>query len=334
MNRIRVIGMSGDGAKDRFNGILSAAGGTLEYWHQANNKWAPCTAFVLLSKNESQQFGRNVRTEFRTSKFIAIYTMNDNELSLPVRDLQGRQEITPENLRVGQSIPRVTVKEVTYPIDSQETLNMIYRVYNDYLEHLNWTHFVCFPIAPCFPEFRDELKECFRRWGVPPENDKLCDRFHVTVILFVLHNEEEVDLMDRLTKEAISEVVWPENRVVTFPKLGYFGDSADQARILYAEPEGEFVDAVSQLVNILAEKARDHGFTRMYPSPVLHGTWARPYCFGGYKVRTFDARPLIDSYDPSWLQPIEASEIRLVKRFQYDYDGFYHTERIYNVYEM
>ena len=333
MERIRVIGMSGANALDRFKEHVDLFGGTIEYWHQAHNKKAPCKAFVLINKMNSNAFVRSVRTD-RISKFIVVYSMGENEVSLPARDLVGRQELTPENLRIGRSVPHVTDKEVNYPIDSKETLNMVYSVYDDFNNHLDWTHFVCFPIAPCFPSFRDELKECFRRWSIDPANDKLCDRFHVTVILFVLHNDEEINLMDQLIKETVEEIEWPENRTVTFPKLNYFGDSPDQATILYADPEGDFVNAVSEAVHILSEKARDHGFTRMYPSNVLHGTWVRPYCIGGPKAKTFDARPLIDSYDPTWLSPIEASELRLVKRKVWAEDGFYHTERVYKVYEM
>ena len=56
MERIRVIGMSGANALDRFKEHVDRFGGTIEYWHQAHNKKAPCKAFVLINKLNSNTF--------------------------------------------------------------------------------------------------------------------------------------------------------------------------------------------------------------------------------------------------------------------------------------
>jgi len=104
------------------------------------------------------------------------------------------------------------------------------------------------------------------------------------------------------------------------------------ARILYAEPAGTFAAALGEMGRALAERARDSGFTRMDTCDTLHATLLKPNCVGA--GRTFNAAPLIAGCDPVRLPPIMCSELRLVRRGEYDENNFYASERRYDVYAL
>ena len=332
MDRVRVNGEDATDAQLHVTRALEDVGGHLSFWWEPTGRKGkkPWLAFIELPSEKAATLVTYIRSNCKARTFFQ--KLEDGQLSMRLNDFRRtRQSLTPAKLRVGSSTPQVTKMDVIYTFDNDATRDLIFRAYRDFLDNLDWTHFVCLPIAPCFPDFTAAMKQCYRRWNIDEANDKLCDRFHLTVILFAMHNDEDIAALDAIVRESIAEVKWPEDRTLTFPRLNFFGQSPEKVGILYAEPEGALVASLQQMVSVLGEKARDHGFTRMSESDTIHGTWVRPYCCAAQDAKFFNAKPLIESYDPSWLPPIQPSELRLVKRKQWDPDGFYHTERVYSL---
>lgn len=230
---------------------------------------------------------------------------------------------SPESLRVCQCTPEISKYDIAYRFDSLADRTRIFQVYKDFREGVDYTHFACVPIGPCFPEFKTVFKDFGRRWGFIQSKEHPIDIIHLTLVMFIVHSEEEIGLISRLMEEAIHEVEWPANRVLEFPRLACFG-RPEEARILYAEPEGPLIQALANYVAILGRKARNHGLTKIAETDVFHATLARPKYLG--QVGSFDARPIIQGYEPGTAPPIDIAELRFVKRQQYDDDKFYHTE--------
>jgi hypothetical protein len=332
MARLRVLGLVGPNAKAQFESILPPSSATVEYCHypRGSRSW-PGDGIAFLSFPDSQPIDAlqtSITESFSSATFLPLA---DSEIVFPIEPFGRLEDLYPENLRVGDSTPVLESTSVTYTFTSPENRDVIYRVYSEYLDRPDWTHFVCFPIAPVFPDVTAALVRCFTEWGIPEKHHKGCDLFHLTLILFVLHGNDDIATIDELIQETTAEVEWPEDRTLMIPKLGFFGKSARQARILFAEPVGPFVEALTTFQDILAEKARTKGFTRLELVDKLHGTIVRPNCVTGSRQGYFDVRPMIQKFRPDSIPPIVASELRLVKRMEWDADKFYHTERKYTV---
>ena len=323
MSLLRLLGDSAEQIEDRVAGAVTDNGGTLLYFHARKGPKAGFVAFVeFADPTNAAKCRKELQSTVRTS-----VCLEPGKIMFPVADFQARQRPTPGRLRVGQCTPVVSDFDVTYTFDSPAARDLLMRVYRDFRE-ADFTHFACVPIGPCFPEFKAALNELGRQWGFIPEKADAADLFHLTVMMFVAHGDEDVEVICRIMDESMREVEWPSNRVLEFPKLGTFGRPED-ARILYAAPVGELMQPLAKYVAILAEKARDHGFTRISEADVFHGTVARPGFLG--KEKSFDARPMIRGYAPGSLPPVEISELRFVKRGVFDDDKFYHTERVFAI---
>jgi 2'-5' RNA ligase len=237
---------------------------------------------------------------------------------------------TPEILRVGDCTPAINDDSVFYTFDDDSDRTQIYRVYDEYRRRRNWTHFVCFPLAPVFPALVESLSTLLQSWGLSPRRSGL-STFHLTLALFVLNDDDDVQQMEQIVRATISRMTWPEDRTMTFPTLNVFGNPG-KASILFVEASGRFKDAPEQFIELLAANARSAGFARMQLGLPLHATLLRPNHVAP-RARVFDARTMLAEFRPDTLEPIECGELRLVKRGQYDDDGFYHTEATFDVYD-
>jgi hypothetical protein len=331
MERVRVSGIVGPQGKSQIDSLLTESV-AIEYFHQSRGEREfPGDNIFFLCIADSESFDAlqsSIADTFPDSEFLLL---PDSQILFPIQPFNPSDDLEGEDLRVGDSTPIIDATTVTYTFTSAENRDMIYRVYSEYLERPDWTHFACFPIAPVFPDVLAALTRLFTDWRIPQEYHKNCKLYHITLILFVLKNQADIEIIDQLIQETIPEVDWPEDRTVSTQKLSFFGKSARKATILHALPEGEFMVALATFQDILAEKARTKGFTRMEIIDKFHATLVRPKWIGGWRARFFDAQKLIDSFQPGSIPDIQASEIRFVKRREWDADGFYHLEKRYIV---
>ena len=319
MTLLRLMGDNAPGIEDCVAGAVSNNAGTLLYFHAKKSSFVAFAEFA--DERTATKCGQELQSSVRTKLYKLC--MEPGKIMFPLIDFQARQKPAPERLRVCQCTPVVSKFDVTYTFNTPAERDRLLRVYRDFRE-ADFTHFACVPIGPCFPEFKAALNELGQQWGFIPEKADAADLFHLTIMMFVVHSDEDVEVICRLMDESMREVEWPSNRVLEFPKLGTFGRPAE-ARILYAAPIGDLIQSLANYVSVLAEKARDHGFTKISEADIFHGTVARPGFLG--KEKLFDARPMIEGYAPGSLPPIEISELRFVKRGVFDDDKFYHTER-------
>jgi hypothetical protein len=304
--------------------IITSREGTVEYSHTKNTKPNASGSTYLCWAIPSQN-SEAIREQLSRAPTEFLEVLEADQLIFPITDFRLQHvELTPEVLRVKESVPTINHNSVVYRFDSDETRDQIYRVFDEFQRNPDWTHFVCFPIAPNFPDFTRALATLLSSWNVRPSAFSDIPKFHLTLALFVLKSENDVAKMISVTHESLMQTEWPDNRMLAFTSLETFGQ-AQSARILHAKPEGELTGALEQFVVKLSENARSAGFTRMSLGTPLHGTILRPGHVSGGHPRTFDARPIIAQFDPALLPPIQASEVRLVQRFRSDEDGFYHT---------
>lgn len=311
---------SGKAPGDDINRVVGEVGGSILYLHESKERdWI----MFLELPEESAKAAINAVVTFAEKSRVYRNISAANSLVFPLKDFHERQNPTPQRLRVCGLTPVVSRFDVTYTFSTPAERDLLFRVYKDFRENVDYTHFACVPIAPCFPEFTTALNDLGTRCGFVEAKRNAGALFHLTLVMFIVHSDDEIATISAIMDEALREVEWPSDRILRFCELQTFG-RPDQTRILYAKPEGELLGALAQYVAKLAEKARDHGLTKISETDIFHGTFARP-SFLGQKSR-FDARPMIDAFSPDCLPPVDISELRFVKRGQFDDDQFYHTE--------
>jgi hypothetical protein len=300
--------------------LVASLGGTVEYSDARGGKpGRPGSAYAAWSIPAGGE--RAVGERLAAAAGSTLRALEPDEIAFPACEFG---DATAESLRVGPSSPTVTDAVVAYRFVSPEHQAQIYRVFDEFRRNADWTHFVCFPIAPNFPHLKEALAALLAAWGVQGKGIADLNLFHLTLALFVLKSDDDVSRMQAIVENTIRETEWPADRTLTFPSLGTFGVGT-KTRILWAAPAGAFSDALDAFVAKLAENARSGGFTRMCLGTPLHGTLLRPNHVSGPRTRTFDARPMIAAFAPDSLPPIEAAELRLVQRYKFDEDQFYHT---------
>jgi 2'-5' RNA ligase len=326
-SRIRAVGQRRHG-RAVIEKVVGENGGVIEYYNEMGGRGENWIAFVRLEGGNS----KDLTAALTAYGGVSVLEMPDNQkLVFPKWDFG--KDLTPEEMRVGDMIPEISSDSLIYSFKSEADRDLLFKVFESFRERRDWTHFVCFPMSPVFPELKESLDRMLRQWGIREDKLKINNIFHLTLILFVLKDESEIAKMCELVGESMKEVEWPSDLTLTFPKLGYFGRSPKRARILFARPSGQFIAALERFRDILAEKARTAGFTRLELITEMHATVVRPNCMNKW-ARDFDCRKMMEEYEATPLSPITANEIRLVRRFVFDEDLFYHTEGRFYVTEI
>lgn len=254
--------------------------------------------------------------------------LEDNEFSFPKKIFSGLKSTIP--LRIGKVIPKEVGDRYVFTYSEESEKNYILKNFEYFASKTPFTHFLALPIAPNFPEWTAAMKTILARWDVNVRNT--INRTHLTLALFVINNDDELNLVNQIASETINEIQWPEDNILKTPKLGYFGSSKN-ATILFIEPEkNEFVEALSKFIISFVSKLSDHGFSYVEEdSKALHVTMIRPNFVT--KGRTFNPTKYLEDFGPDELPPIHIQELRLVQRFIYDDDDFYKTHFHYSLYK-
>ena len=297
--------------------LIEQMNGTIEYKsiRYYKNKLGK-NSFVIFSSNE------NV-TAPNSAPNIKIYQLQPDEILIPQKDfVMSHFKVQLSDLRVGNCTPTQVVI-FGMPFYKFETSNpreksKIYSSHSNYQK--DWTHIVCFPIAPLDPNYVTAADRIFSQWGAKPLDIR---KNHITACLITISPNEVTELQSAIN-ETIIETNWScSSRLISFPKLGYFHES-NTVPFLFIEPEGPFLENIINFNHKLADKLHDIGLLHFEPSFVLHMTFLKSYYIPGSK-KTFDPKPYIQSFTPQTLPSETPIEVRLVQRFQKDPDGFYLT---------
>lgn len=254
--------------------------------------------------------------------------LQDNELSFPKKLFSGLKSSIP--LRICTSIPHEDKGRYIFTFSDINERDIIYKNVEYFAQNTPYTHFIALPIAPIFPEWIEAMKNVLERWGVNVKSQ--INKIHITIALFVIKNEEELNLVNQIATETINEIEWPEDNTLKTSKVGYFG-SLNKARILYIEPEQNILtECLTKFINSFVSKMNDNGFSYVEESSKsFHITMIRPQFIT--RGSTFNASKYISDFKDDDLPPLHIQELRLVQRFAYDDDGFYKTHFRYLLYK-
>ncbi|OHT03645.1 hypothetical protein TRFO_28900 [Tritrichomonas foetus] len=303
--------------------VAEVEGATLDYYifHSDYHNNYSIAIFEIPSR-EKYDLLKEKMTNFNSKNILK--ELPPNTISVPVKKFKLNSSIP---LRICDCTPTQENGRMVFKYQQEATKKAIYKNLDYFIGRPDYTHFVCFPLAPNFPEWTEAAKRVLEKWGV--KNGRQINRTHLTVALFVIENDEELQLVNRLTEEAMRETQWCENRIMTFPRISVFG-SQKNSRILYIEPEGEFLECLANFTHLLVSKLNDNGFGFVEEdSKSFHATMLRPNHVG--KGRTFDSTYMFENFTPDDMPSVVANEIRLVQRFVYDPDDFYKTHFRYNI---
>lgn len=252
--------------------------------------------------------------------------LNENEISLPSFCFRGIKSKDP--LRICTSIPIQNHNRLIFQFKDEIERDKIYQTFRYFVEQKEYTHFLALPISPNFPNWNEALVQVYNRWNV--NVPKAINLMHITLSLFVLKDDDEIELVNSLILEALHETEWPELCLLKFPNLGFFG-SSKQAKILYIEPESnEFTNCVTKFTLSFVSKMKDHGFGYIEESTSpYHITVIRPNFLG--RKMNFNCSRYLNDYNENDLPELDIQEFRLVQRFKFDEDQFYHTHYHYSI---
>lgn len=257
-----------------------------------------------------------------------LKSLQDNELSFPKIFFSKIKSTIP--LRICTSTPNVSGDRYIFTFSNIEERNAILKNFEYFAKNENYTHFLALPVAPNFPEWTEAMKNILSRWGVNVK-DQL-KKTHITLSLFVIKSEDELNLVNQIVDETMKEIEWPEDNSLIMPKANCFG-TQNRAKILFIEPEQNvFIEYLSKFILSFVSKMNDKGFGYIEEdSKSLHITMIRPnFVTNGY---TFDASKYISDLREDELPTLRIQELRLVQRFAYDDDGFYKTIFHYPLYD-
>ena len=298
--------------------LIQEMGGIIEYQSILYRKGQLlANSFVIFSSN----------TEIippKSAPHMKLFKLQEDEILIPQKDfVMSHFTVQLSDLRVGNCIPtKVTIMEMKFY--KFETSNphekaKIYSSHQNYRK--DWTHIVCFPIAPLDPNYVSAADNLFSVWGAKPIDIR---KNHITACLISI-SPDEIEELQKAIDETIAATNWAcPSRLITFPRLTYFDDETQQVPFLFVEPEGPFLSNIIDFNHKLAEKLHDIGLLHFEPSYVLHMTFLKSFYIPGSK-RLFDKTPYVQSFTPETLPPQSPIEVRLVQRFAKDPDGFYLT---------
>ena len=176
-----------------------------------------------------------------------------------------------------------------------------------------YTHFLCIPIAPIFPELISMISPLLEKYELPLS---LLPKLHFTGLLFTLKKGEESIIIEFI-KQALREFVWPTNKTITLGKLSCFGEIKN-ARVLYLDMIGPMNDAFLSFNSSLAEIFRDNGILTK-AADILHLTLSK----SSVTKTTIDCSNILS--ESFQLPPLTIPEIRLVSMKIDQTTHFYET---------
>lgn len=283
-------------------------------------------AYFSITSESGPDALRNLQTQLGDmNKRTVFRTIDDNKVSFPSKFYQIHAN---NGFRIREAEPKEIKGRMVYEFVEQETKRMIFKNFDLFVNRVDWTHFFCLPFAPNFPDFVTATENLLRKWGLQINTQTY--RTHITFGLFVVQNDQELEEITRICADAVASTNWLPDRKLSTPAISVFGEP-ERARILYLEPAGEFLQSVRECIHIFVEKMHDAGYCYIEDDETTpHVTLLRPNHVIR-NAREFDATPLISSISPTDLPVIDVKELRLVQRFAYDADKFYHTVARFNL---
>lgn len=251
-----------------------------------------------------------------------IHFIPDNAISLPSKFFSLRSS----DFRICESKPTKVGQRFIYEFENNQTKEMIFKNFDLFIQKPDWTHFLALPFSVNDPNYRNSINNLLIKWRLKPNSN--ANLAHITIALFVVKCNEDIELFSTTFQEAIDETEWPQDHTIQSKNIGVFG-SQRNSRILYLDPKGQVLDSLMKCKNIFYEKMQDKGIAYIEVTDIFHITLLRPKNVSNQKK--FDSTKMLKNFSDKDIPDICVNEFRLVQRFVFDEDKFYHTVKRYSI---
>ena len=215
---------------------------------------------------------------------------------------------------------------------NDEVKECIYQNMIDIMKSNDFTHFLCVrPCKNCDSDWNATVAEYLKQFNLSENVIKnASSKLHITIGLFSVQSDDELQKINGLVQEAIQEMDWGNDRILTFDRISHFG-SEEKAKVLFIEPNGSFLNQLFLFSNKFAQKLQNNGkgyIEHPADATTFHITLLRP---NNVKGRQLNARPFMEQFEQDKIPKIDVHKISLVQRFHFDPDGFYKTIFEYDI---